>query len=339
MTEFDFFFNRAERWTKDLSNLWGNISICPQPDLLELSCHSPTDLISVSGFKVWGNIQNPCHDLAYLLVHIGDTKEEIQYGVSLVWVSPHQARTPTMEEAVEKLAACTSNGSDWPYILAQLYEGSDHAPLPKGKHLGVLSQGEVEETSRGQINQLNICQLLSASPQVIYPSSLNGHDKPIITTLPEPLSSSKIIIANEYSYLEIDISPKRELDTKALLIGEASIILETAPPKSSPEPKWSMATEVDNLLTQAMADTSSCKSKQSSPEKTATVTATTSPPHRPKVTTPPANTSSQASVEEVEGSLEDIPTTHLPNSNSLQQWKYQSPHGPVRAPGQCQQSY
>ena len=165
MTELDFFFNRTERWTKDLSNLWGNISICPHPDLLELPYHSPTDLILISGFKVWGNIQNPHHDLAYLLVCVGNTKEEIQYWVSLVWVSHHQARTPTIEEAVEKLATCTSNGSDWPYILAQLYEGSDHAPLPKGKHLGIMPQGEVEETSRGWISQLNICQLFSASPK------------------------------------------------------------------------------------------------------------------------------------------------------------------------------
>ena len=160
----------------------------------------------------------------------------------------------------------------------------------------------------GQTRHLDICQLLSASPQVIYPSSLNRHDKPVITTLPEPLSSGKSIITNEHSYLEIDISFKRELDTKALLIGEASIILKTAPPKSSPEPKCSMATEVDNLLTQAMADTSSCESEQSSLEKTVTVAATTSPHHRSEVTTPPANTSSQASIEEVEGSLEDIPT-------------------------------
>ena len=73
-----------------------------------------------------------------------------------------------------------------------------------------------------------------------------------------------------------------------------------------------MAIEVDNLLTQSMADTSSCESKQSSPEKTATVTATMSPPCRSEVTTPPADTSSQASVEEVEGSLEDIPTNISP---------------------------
>ena len=73
-----------------------------------------------------------------------------------------------------------------------------------------------------------------------------------------------------------------------------------------------MAAEIDNLLTQVMADISSCKSKQSSSEKTATVAATTSPPCRSEVTTPPANTSSQVSIGEAEGSLEDVPTNLSP---------------------------
>ena len=73
-----------------------------------------------------------------------------------------------MEEAVEKLAACPSSGTDWAYVLAQLYEGSGHVPLLKGKHLGILPQGKAEETSCGQISQLDICQLLSAGPQVVY---------------------------------------------------------------------------------------------------------------------------------------------------------------------------
>ena len=102
MTEFDFFTDRADRWMKNLSNLWGNIDICPCFNCLELPCHSPTKLISVSSFNVWGNIQDPHHDMAYLLVHLGNTSEERQYGVSLVWVNPHQTRTSTMEEAVEK---------------------------------------------------------------------------------------------------------------------------------------------------------------------------------------------------------------------------------------------
>ena len=73
-----------------------------------------------------------------------------QYSISLVWVDPNQVRATTMEEAVKKLTACTSSGTDWPYALAQLYEGPCHTPLPKDKHLGILPQGKVEETPVGR---------------------------------------------------------------------------------------------------------------------------------------------------------------------------------------------
>ena len=106
MTEFAFSSNRAERWKRYLATLWGNFDICPHLNCLELPSHSPAELISVSSFKVWGNTQDPCHDMTYLLVHLGNTPEERQYGVSLVWVTPRQARASTMEEVVEKLATC-----------------------------------------------------------------------------------------------------------------------------------------------------------------------------------------------------------------------------------------
>ena len=66
-----------------------------------------------------------------------NTTEDRQYGISWVWVNPNQIMASTMEEAVEMLAACPSSGIDWPYTLAQLYEGSHHTPLPKNKHLGI----------------------------------------------------------------------------------------------------------------------------------------------------------------------------------------------------------
>ena len=234
MTELAFFLNRAERWKRDLATVWGNFDVCPCLNHLELPGHSPAELVSVSSFKVWGNTQDPHHNMDYLLVHLGDTIEDRQYGVSLVWVNPNQTRTSTIEEAVEKLATCPSSGTDWPYALVQLYKGSGHAPLLKGKHLGILHQGKAEETSCGQISQLDVHQLLSAGPQVVYPSGLNRHDEPVITTLPEPLSSGTSIITSEHPYLEIDIPPKGELDTKVLPIGEASIIQTTNPHKSPP---------------------------------------------------------------------------------------------------------
>ena len=119
--------------------------------------------------------------------------------------APQSSQGATMEEAFKKLTAFTSSGANWPYALAQLCEDPHHAPLPKNKHLGVLPQGQVQETFCGQISQLEVCQLLAAGPQVIYPIGLNGHDEPIITTLPELLDSSISLIACEHIYLGIDI--------------------------------------------------------------------------------------------------------------------------------------
>ena len=270
MTEFAFFSSRVERWKRDVATLWGNFDICPHLKCLEHPGHSPAELISVSSIKVWGNTRDPHYNTAYLLVHLGNTTEERQYGVSLVWVTPKQARASTMEEAVEKLAVCPSSGTDWPYALVQLYGGSGHVPLPKGKHLGILPQGKAEETSCGQISQLNICQLLSTGPQVVYPSGLNRQDEPIITTLPEPLSSGLSIIASKHPYLEINIPPRGESDTKVLPISTASIIQTPNPHKSPPNPEGSMTAEVNQLLDQAITEASSSKSEQSSLEKITT---------------------------------------------------------------------
>ena len=69
-----------------------------------------------------------------------------------------------MEEALGTLSACISSGPDWPYVFAQLYKGSNHTPLPKDNHLGILPWGKVEESPHGQISQLEVFQLLSAGP-------------------------------------------------------------------------------------------------------------------------------------------------------------------------------
>ena len=188
-----------------MASLWGNLNICPCLYQLELPCHSQVELFSIHILKVWGNVQKPHCNIAYLLVQTENAIKARYYGISLVWVNPNQVRADTMEEVVEKLTACPSSGTNWPYTLAQLYEGPCHTPLPKDKHLSILPEGKAEETPCGQISQLEVCQLLATDPQVIYPIGLNGHDEPIITTLPELLDSSISLIASEHIYLEIDI--------------------------------------------------------------------------------------------------------------------------------------
>ena len=101
--------------------------------------------------------------MAYLLVRVEDASEAEGYGIALVWISPHQAWASTMEEALGILSTCISSGPDWPYVLTQLYEGANHAPLPKDKHLSILPQGKAESPC-GQISQLKVCQLLSTGP-------------------------------------------------------------------------------------------------------------------------------------------------------------------------------
>ena len=136
-----------------------------------------------------------------------------------------------MEEAVRKLTAWVSSGPNWPYSLVQLHEGTCHAPLPKEGHLDILPQRGVEATPCGQINQMEVHQLLISSPQVTYPIGLNGHEKPIITSIPESLANGIGLTRGKSIYLEIDIpqSLAEEPDQKVPPIGKLSAAIIASP--------------------------------------------------------------------------------------------------------------
>ena len=131
MNRFTFFAGKEDRWDYSMRALWGNLSICRHLDYLELPYQTSEELLSICHFKVWGNTQEPCNNIVYLLVHTEDTSEAEGYGMSLVWISPHQAQASMMKEALGALSACISSGPDWPYVLAPLYEGSNHTPSPR----------------------------------------------------------------------------------------------------------------------------------------------------------------------------------------------------------------
>ena len=171
---------------------------------------------------------------------------------------------------------------NWPYAPAQLYEGSSNTPLPKGKPLGVLPQGKVEESPYGKISQLKVCQLLSARPQVIYPVGLNGNNEPVTTTLPELLHCGASITTNRHPYMRINIPPPplEEPEHTTLLVDKAHTIPAANSPKTPQKPRVSIAAKVNDLLTWAMADKSTHKSEHSPIGKVATVEAVASPPHK-----------------------------------------------------------
>ena len=111
--------------------LWGSLSICPLPDHVDLPYHMAGELLSIRCLNVWGDTQKPQDSMAYLLVKVEGASEVEGYGIALVWISPHQAWASMMEEALEILSTCISCGPNCPYFLTQLYEGTNHVPLPK----------------------------------------------------------------------------------------------------------------------------------------------------------------------------------------------------------------
>ena len=111
---------------------------------------------------------------------------------------------------------------------------------------------------------------------------------------------------------DIPPSPLEELGHPTLPVDKANTITAINSPKNPPKPRISMATEVDNLLTQVMADKSSCESEHSPTGKATTVEAVTFPPHKSEASPLLVNTSSQTSMEEVEASLKCFPANVFP---------------------------
>ena len=198
-----------------------------------------------------------------------------------------------MEEAVRELTAWVSSGPDWPYTLVWLNEDTYHVPLSKEGHLGILPQGEADMTTYGKISQLEVCQLLTSGLQVAYLVGLNGHEDPIIISLPKSLANGISLTGGKSIYLEIDIPQPmaKEPDWKALPLGGCSTIIISTPLK--PEREVSMTMEVRSLLSQVILDMSHHGSGDSTPKRPNLVVILTAPPHKWKDLPKLVDTSSQ----------------------------------------------
>ena len=273
------------------------------------------ELHSVSHLKVWGDIQKPHHGMAYLLVQVEDTLGPEGYGLASVWISSHQAQASSMEKALGTLSTLSSNGPNWLYVLTQLYEGANHTPLPRDRHLGVLPQGKAE-SSCGWISQLEICQLLSIGMQVMYPVGLNRGNQPVTINLQGLLHSGSSVTTDEHPYAKIDIpSPTpKEQDCTTLPLGGVHATLAIAMPKAPWKPRVNLRAEVNELLDWGMRDDYDHESENSSMVKKPTTKADTSPIPKVEVSALPLNTSSQVSIGETEASMESTPIGTSPTA-------------------------
>ena len=176
----------------------------------------------------------PWHCLSLDLCWGGGNRK---YGLSTIWVNPCLGRVPSMEEAVKELTTWVSSGPNWPYTLVQLNKDTCHAPLPKEGHLGMSPAGGTDSTACRRISQLEVHELLVSGLQVAYPVRLNGHEEPIIASLPKSLANGTSLTGGGSIYLEVDILQPiaEELDWKALPLGRCSPILLASHLKTLPK--------------------------------------------------------------------------------------------------------
>ena len=173
-----------------------------------------------------------------------------------------------MGEALESLSSLTSEGSDWPYILIQLYEGANHIPLPKDRHVCVLPQGEAGSPS-GWISQLKIRQLLSDGPLVVFPTELNGEDQSVTICLPESLHTGSRVTTDEYPYIKVNFPTliPEEQSHANLPLGEKQDSATTDQSKVPWKPRITLMVEITNLVDRGMTDNYEQESDHSNVQK------------------------------------------------------------------------
>ena len=307
MSKFEFFMEREDRWGNSLKALWGSLSICPMVTCIRLPLHTVEELDMIRHLKVWGNAQMPHPNRAYLLVWVNDTPNAKTYGLALVWVSPLQTRAVAMADALDTLATFAYEGPDWPYILIQLYEGANHMPLLVNKHLGVLAQEKTEGPS-GQISQLRIHQLLSARSLVVVPMELNGDEQAVTVNLPEPLCTGSSVTSDDHPFVEVNI-PSPTMEDQGCMTPTQGGQQDTLPatiPKTPWKPRIALVTQVAELLDRGMTNTYDQELEHSIMADHATQVET-SPTRKAEEPLLPLETSSQTSVDGMDGSIESTP--------------------------------
>ena len=144
----------------------------------------------------------------------------------------------------------------------------------------------------------------------------------MIASPPESLAKGVNLLRGKPIYLKVDIlqSIKEGLELKALpLSGHSSSILITSPVRPPPpkaEGEVSMTTEVRDLLSWAVLDTSELESGSSIPKRWEPMVLVTPLPTRPEDFPWPVDTSSQVSIpndaEMEDASLEEVPAPFSP---------------------------
>ena len=285
----------------------------PPTDCIDLPCHMAEELHSIGHLKVWGDTHKLHPGMVYLLVRVDNTSEVRNYGLAIVWTGSRQARLGSMGEALKLISSLTSKGSDWPYILIQLYEGANHMPLPKDRHVCVLSLGKVGSPSE-QISQLKICQLLSDRPLVVFPKELNKGDQSVTISLTESLHSGSSITTDKYPYIQVNIPTliPEEQSHANLPLGKKQDSASSDQSKVPWKPKITLIGEITDIIDWGMMDNYDQELEHSIVVEVPSTGADTSPPLKREKPVLLLDTLSQTSMAEMGASGESNPAGTSP---------------------------
>ena len=152
-------------------------------------------------------------------------------------------------------------------------------------------------------------------PRVIYPVGLNGCNQSVTIDLPELLHSGSSITTDKHPHLQIDIPlpTSEEPECTTPLLGRVHATPVDNIRKTLWKPRITLTAEVNDLINQGMADNYNCKPEHSTMGKEAAAGTDIPLPPKAEVSAPPLDTSSQASLEEMETSLESNPINVYPS--------------------------
>ena len=145
---------------------------------------------------------------------------------------------------------------------------------------------------------------------------LNGGNQSVTINLPGSLHSGSSVTTDEHPYIKIDIpSPTpEEQDGVNLPLGGGHTTQAIAMPKTPWKPRVTLMAEVGKLLDRGMTEDYDREPEHSATAKELTTEADTSPSPKMEVAALPLDTSSQASVPEMEASMESNPIPDSPTA-------------------------
>ena len=156
-----------------------------------------------------------------------------------------------------------------------------------------------------------ICQTMSCLSH-----GLNWGDQSVTIDLPGPLHSGSSVTTDEHPHIKIDIpSPApEEQDGANPPLGGGHTTQAIAMPKTPWKPRVTLMAEVGELLNWGMTEVYDHEPKHPATAKELATKADTSPPLKMEVPALPLDMSSQASVPEMEASMESNPIPDSPTA-------------------------